>query len=104
MDLTQVTFFFREWRQHAQLSQKQLAKRVGKTAATVSRIENGMREFSGEYLLKFAEAVGCPFPGDPINRPPTKVSIDELIERSNSAETERIKQQVVDFLKIVQAK
>lgn len=104
MHLTQVTFFFREWREHAHLTQKQLAERVGKTAATVSRIESGAREFSGEYLLKFAEAVGCPFPGDPINRPPTKVSIDELIERKNSAETERIKQQVVEFLRIIQAK
>jgi len=100
MSLTQVLFFFREWRLHAKLSQKQLAKRVGMTAATVSRIETGMREFSREYLVKFANAVNCR-PGDPINRPPDKISIDEIIEAGDGEEAERIKQQVLEFLKII---
>lgn len=101
--LTQIIFFFREWRLHAHLSQKQLAKRVGRTAATVSRIENGMREITRDYLVKFAEAVGCR-PGDPINRPPEKISIDEIIETSDAhdEETERIiKQKVIEFLKLI---
>ena len=70
--------FFKEWRVHAGFSQEEVGEKLGVTASTVSRIETGKREFIGSYLIRFAELCGCPYPGDPISRPPQEISIDAL--------------------------
>ena len=62
--------YFKEWREFRAMSQIELARRIGVTSATVSRIENGKRVFTSDYLFAFVEIIGCPNPGDPVNRPP----------------------------------
>jgi len=63
-------FFFQEWREAAGLTQKQLGKLIGLSKTQISRIENGERDFTGDFLADFQQAVGNFEIGDPLNRPP----------------------------------
>lgn len=51
--------FIKEWREHKSLTQNQVADRVDKEQATVSRIENGKVPYTQETLEAFAHAFGC---------------------------------------------
>lgn len=53
-------YYFRDWRKHAGLSQPKLAAILGCSKITVSRVERGIRDFTGRYLADFAEAVDAP--------------------------------------------
>lgn len=70
--------YFREWRQFAGLTQQALGDKIGMAAGTISRIETGKRDFNGRFLALFVDAVGCPQPGDPLNREPDTISLDSL--------------------------
>lgn len=70
--------YFREWRESKNWTQQELADRLETTAATVSRVEKGERDWGKGYLEAFAFVVGCE-PADPITRPPGQVSADELL-------------------------
>ena len=48
----------REWRERRALTQRELAERVGMTAATINRIENGVHEARLSSVRKLAEALG----------------------------------------------
>lgn len=51
------------------------------TAATVSRIENGDRDWSKGYLEAFAFVIGCPDTTDPIRRPPgAAITLDDMLK------------------------
>lgn len=63
-------FFFKAWRRYAGFSQKQLAQLLNVTQATVSRIENDRRDFTGDYLSAFAQVCGCRSVGDPVTFAP----------------------------------
>lgn len=76
-----VRMYFREWRKAAGMTQQQVADRLGTTAATISRIENGKLDFSGKFLAAFAFVVGCPNPNDPVTRPPGQLSIDSMFSK-----------------------
>jgi transcriptional regulator with XRE-family HTH domain len=49
--------FLREWREHLDLTQEQVAERIGTTKGTVSRMEMKTREPNLGYLAAFAEAI-----------------------------------------------
>jgi len=82
--------FLRDWREHRRLTQQQLADRLETTAATVSRIENGNRDYTGAFLLGAADALGCE-PGDLIMRPPSQPSLDATLRSA----PERIRAQII---------
>ena len=66
-----IRLYFREWRECAGLSHEQLAPLIGESTATISKYENDKRiGIRLTYLIKFARAVGCPNPWDPIAGPP----------------------------------
>lgn len=67
--------YLREWREFRELTQQQLADRLETTAATISRIENKKRDYTGAFLQAAAYALNCN-PGDLISRPPSEPSID----------------------------
>jgi transcriptional regulator with XRE-family HTH domain len=67
-----MEIFFKEWRQYRGMTQDQVAKILGMTKSAVSKIELKQRDFSGQYLEAYAEAVGCQHYSDPICRPPPK--------------------------------
>ena len=67
--------YIREWRiyhglrtQGRTLSQEQLSARVGRSGATISRLERGLTDCSGKLLSALAEALGCEEPD--LFRPP----------------------------------
>ena len=49
--------YLAEWRQYAKLTQRQLGEILKVTAAQISRVETGKRDFDGRYLLKFSQAI-----------------------------------------------
>jgi transcriptional regulator with XRE-family HTH domain len=63
-------FFFQQWREFAGLTQRQMARMTGMSKTSISRIETGDRDFTGDFLSDFQQAVGCHNIGDPLNGPP----------------------------------
>ncbi len=50
--------YLREWRLHRGISQARLAKLVGATHQQIGNLERGERSLTGEWLSKFADALG----------------------------------------------
>ena len=48
----------RAWREHARLTQEQLAEKVGTTSAVISLLESGARGLSDKWLRLLAPALG----------------------------------------------
>lgn len=63
--------FFREWREFRGLSQERLGDIIGRTKATVSRIETGDISYTREFLEAAADALGT-HPGMLLLRAPTE--------------------------------
>ena len=63
------TFYFRAWRKHRNLTQEQLAERVGMSVSSVSQIETGAQGFTDGTLMAFADALQVD-PGDLLSRNP----------------------------------
>jgi transcriptional regulator with XRE-family HTH domain len=52
-------WFLREWRKHRQLTQDQLAERIGISKPYLSQLENGKRQYTQELLEHFAAELRC---------------------------------------------
>lgn len=61
--------FIREWRQAKNLTQEQLAERIGITKSYLSKIETGKKRYDQPFLEAAAEALSCE-PADLIVRNP----------------------------------
>lgn len=61
--------FIRAWRKSKNLTQEQLANRIGIDRTHLGRIENGAIQYSESLLLAIADALGCE-PADLIMRDP----------------------------------
>lgn len=78
-----VRTYFREWREWKNWTQQELADRMETTAATVSRIEKGERDWGKGYLEAFSYVIGCPNPEDPITRPPNApITLDDMLRNA----------------------
>lgn len=76
-----VRTYFTEWREWKGWTQQELADRMETTAATVSRVENGDRDWGKGYLEAFSHVIGCPSPADPITRPPgAPKTLDDMLK------------------------
>lgn len=76
-----VRTYFVEWREWKGWTQQELADRMETTAATVSRVEKGDRDWGKGYLEAFAYVIGCPNPTDPITRPPNApITLDDMLK------------------------
>lgn len=62
--------FIREWRKYRELTQDQLAERIGINRAYLSKIESGKRRYDQPFLEAAAEVLRCE-PADLIIRDPT---------------------------------
>jgi transcriptional regulator with XRE-family HTH domain len=62
--------YIREWRKHRQLTQEQLAERIGIARSYLTKIERGSRRYDQPFLEAAAEQLRCE-PGDLIMRDPT---------------------------------
>lgn len=63
-----VHIYLREWRENRNLTQQQLADRLGVDKATISRWEGGKRSPSLNVLAALGEALNVPLPE--LNGPP----------------------------------
>lgn len=63
-------YYFREWREAAGWSQRQMAKLTGLSKTTISRIESGKRAWTSDFLEDFQQAVRCFHIWEPLDRPP----------------------------------
>ncbi len=62
--------YIREWRKHRDLTQEQLAERIGIARSYLTKIETGKRRYDQPFLEAAAYALRCE-PGDLIMRDPT---------------------------------
>lgn len=93
-----VRTYFKEWREWKGWTQQELADRMETTAATVSRIEKGERDWSKGYLEAFSHVIGCENLTDPISRPPNApVTLDDML-RDATPEIRRQAFKVVEAL------
>lgn len=92
-----IRTYFKEWREWKGWTQQELADRLETTTATVSRIENGARDWSKGYLESFSHVIGCEDPTDPITRPP--YGPEPIIKLLRSASPEK----QAEALRIVEA-
>jgi transcriptional regulator with XRE-family HTH domain len=92
-----IRTYFKEWREWKGWTQQEVADRLETTTATVSRIENGARDWSKGYVEAFAHVIGCDDPADPITRPPD--GPDPIMKLLRSASPEK----QAEALRIVEA-
>jgi len=82
--------FVKEWREYRNLTQEQLAERVGWSVGNVSQLERGLQGYSQEGLEALAEALQCE-PGQLLNVDPTDDNaIWSLWERAGSAQRQTL--------------
>lgn len=67
----QQRIYLREWRQYRNLTQDQLADRIGISRVMVSKIERGLNPYHQAFLEAAAEALMCE-PADLLVRDPSK--------------------------------
>lgn len=79
-----VKTYFREWREWKGWTLEELAARMDTTAATVSRVETGARDWGKGYLEAFSHVIGCPYEIDPIRRPPgAPLTLDDMLRNAS---------------------
>lgn len=66
----QQRLYLREWREHRQLTQEQLADRIGISRVMVSKIERGLNPYHQAFLEAAAAALMCE-PADLLVRDPS---------------------------------
>jgi transcriptional regulator with XRE-family HTH domain len=76
--LTTPRHHLRGWRKHRDMTQGQLAERIGIARSYLSKIESGKRRYDQPLLEAAAQALGCTI-GDLISREPDEAEgIDAL--------------------------
>jgi transcriptional regulator with XRE-family HTH domain len=69
--------FLKAWREHREMSQEQLAEKVGTTASVISMLEAGERGLSAKWLRKPAPALKTT-PGHLLEHDPQELPTDVL--------------------------
>lgn len=89
--------FLKQWREYRDLTQEQLAGRVGWSVGNVSQLERGLQGYSQEGLEALAEALQCD-PGQLLTVDPTEdEAIWSIWERAKPGE----RQMIVEIAKTV---
>jgi len=88
--------YIKAWREHRALSQKQLADRLDTTSATISRIESGARDYTGDFLNACADALSCEAQ-DLISRHPSVQSLDAKVRGAS----DNLRQQVYTVVDLI---
>ncbi|WP_022697893.1 helix-turn-helix domain-containing protein [Euryhalocaulis caribicus] len=87
------TFYLKEWRKHRDLTQGQLAEKVGVSVVHISELERGKKSYTRPMLVKLADALGVQ-PADLISRLPDQgadiVSIWDRIPTNNRSQARDI--------------
>jgi transcriptional regulator with XRE-family HTH domain len=97
---SRMRVFLKEWREHLDLTQEQVADRIGTTKGTVSRMEVNSREPNLGYLAAFAEAIDRET-GD-LFRDPKRPTRDELLRDVPPGATPELLRQAFELIKNAQ--
>lgn len=93
--------YVREWRKFRDLSQEQLAERIGKTHGAISQLERGLTDYTQGMLEALAYALSCE-PADLLQRDPMLDSsiadLDKLLRTASLAEQQRALRVVKELL------
>jgi transcriptional regulator with XRE-family HTH domain len=82
--------FVKEWRKYRNLTQEQLAERVGMSVSNISQLERGLQGYSEEGIEALAQALNCE-PGHLFMVDPTKDdAIWSIWERANEGQRRHI--------------
>jgi len=93
-----IPLYLRGWRKLRELSQAQLAERIGVSDATISRIEKGEQNWDQEFLKAAAEELRCD-PVDLLMRDPSQPgAVWSIWAHAKPAERERIDNVVVGLI------
>jgi transcriptional regulator with XRE-family HTH domain len=91
--------FLKEWRQYRELTQEQLAERVGWSVGNISQLERGQQGYSDEGLAALADALNCT-PGQILDVDPTNDdAIWSLWERARPGERQTLIEVAKGFLR-----
>jgi transcriptional regulator with XRE-family HTH domain len=91
--------YLRQWRRFRNLTQEQLADRVGWSVGNVSQLETGQQGYSDEGLALLAEALNCT-PGQILDVDPTDDNaIWSLWERAKPAQRQTILEVARSFVR-----
>jgi transcriptional regulator with XRE-family HTH domain len=91
--------FLKEWRQYRDLTQEQLAERVGWSVGNISQLERGQQGYSDEGLAMLAEALNCT-PGQILDVDPTNDdAIWSLWERAEPGQRRTLLEVAKGFLR-----
>lgn len=83
-------FYLREWRKHRQLTQEQLADRIGTSKGYLSDLERGVRRYNQDLLEALADALNCG-PADLLMRDPSiQDAIWSIWEHAKPGERQQI--------------
>ena len=89
--------FLKEWREYRNLTQEQLAERVGMSVGNISQLERRLQGYSQEGLEALAEALNCE-PGQILNVNPTAPdALWSIWERAKEGE----RKEISDFARYV---
>jgi transcriptional regulator with XRE-family HTH domain len=89
--------FLKQWREYRDLTQEQLAERVGWSVGNVSQLERGLQGYSQEGLEALADALQCD-PGQLLTVDPTgDDAIWSIWEKAKPGE----RQMIVELAKTV---
>jgi transcriptional regulator with XRE-family HTH domain len=69
--------YLKQWREKKELSQEELAEKVGTTKSVISLLENEKRPLSAKWLRKLADALGTT-PGRILDIDPDETSAEML--------------------------
>jgi transcriptional regulator with XRE-family HTH domain len=82
--------FLKQWREFRNLTQEQLAERVGWSVGNVSQLERALQGYSDEGLALLADALQCT-PGQILDVDPTNDnSIWSLFERAKPSQRQTL--------------
>lgn len=94
---TRRRIFLKEWREYRELTQEQLAERVGWSVGNVSQLERGLQGYSQEGLEALADALQCD-PGQILTVDPSKDdAIWSIWEKAKPGE----RQMIIELAKTV---
>lgn len=101
-----MTLKIKELREDFQMTQKELAEKIGNVQRNISNWENGMSEPDCETLVKLTEVFGVTL-DELFGRNENEMSVKQnaefpfykLIKRLNEAQTEALKQFLLAFCK-----
>jgi transcriptional regulator with XRE-family HTH domain len=94
---TRRRIFLKQWREYRDITQEELAERVGMSVGNISQLERGLQGYSQEGLESLAEALRCD-PGHLLTVDPSKDdAIWSIWDRAKPGE----RQMIVELAKTV---